>query len=293
MLVLIMNECQYAEEVFLGAKDNEVKKIALRLNYITRFLKQVLGLSDDDCYVQTVDWLERHQQNFSEYAYQSIIDKAISKADKNPLYAINGLTITQRELETITSLNNIQMEKIAFVLLCMCKFQAAAWGFTNNLTKYNLTELFKDARVVVPANARAEILHKLYAAGLFTFPNRVDSECLILNFVDNNSESVIKVDERNCRELAYLYLNWKNHGGYVECQKCGRLFRKTLNKKYCIECAKYQPKTDKLLTCVDCGKTFLISKYNSVSCRCESCQSEVRRKKEHDRYLNNKIPHTI
>ena len=59
--------------------------------------------------------------------------------------------------------------------------------------------------------------------------------------MDNDGEAVLYLDDVDCKELAYVYLNWKNNGsGYTRCQKCNRLMKqsKTKPRKYCEDCAK-------------------------------------------------------
>ena len=61
------------------------------------------------------------------------------------------------------------------------------------------------------------------------------------NFINNDDDVVLNLSEVDCQELAYVYLNWKNHGaGYTRCQRCNRLMKqsKTKPKKYCEDCAK-------------------------------------------------------
>ena len=63
---------------------------------------------------------------------------------------------------------------------------------------------------------------------------------MIVNFINNTDEAVLTLDETDCQELAYVYLNWKNDGkGYTRCQKCNKLIKqsKTRPRKYCEECA--------------------------------------------------------
>ena len=61
-----------------------------------------------------------------------------------------------------------------------------------------------------------------------------------MNFI-NTDEIELELDEADCQELAYVYLNWKNGGkGYAKCKKCSRWMKqsKTKPKKYCEDCGK-------------------------------------------------------
>jgi hypothetical protein len=237
--MLILNEEKYAKDLYDG-KIQDVKSIMAKIRYITRYLVHSKLKSDDDAYRETVKWLQQNHNNFDESSYSNVISDAIKAAEKYPFYIIDDIKITQSELETISSLDNLREEKILFVLLCMAKQQSMANGFTNGLVKYSITDLCKTARVSVQADDREYILYEIVQKGLLGYPKKNNTQCLIVNFI-NNDEVALKLDEDDCKELAYVYLNWKNGGkGYTKCHRCNRWMKqsKTKPKKYCEECAK-------------------------------------------------------
>ncbi len=237
--MLILNEEKYAKDLYDG-KIQDVKSIMAKIRYITRYLVHSKLKSDDDAYRETVKWLQQNHNNFDESSYSNVISDAIKAAEKYPFYIIDNIKITQSELEIISSLDNLREEKILFVLLCMAKQQSMANGFTNGLVKYSITDLCKTARVSVQADDREYILYEIVQKGLLGYPKKNNTQCLIVNFI-NNDEVALKLDEDDCKELAYVYLSWKNGGkGYTKCHRCNRWMKqsKTKPKKYCEECAK-------------------------------------------------------
>lgn len=246
--MLILNEEKYAKDLYYG-ENQDVKSIMTKIRYITRYLVHSERKSNDEVYRDTVKWLRRHHNNFDESGYSNVISDAIKGAAKYPFYIIDNIKITQSELEAISSLDNLRAEKILFVLLCMAKQQSMSNGFVNGLVKYSITELCKTARVSVPADDREYILYEIVKRGLLGYPKKNNTQCLIVNFI-NTDEVVLELDEADCQELAYVYLNWKNNGkGYTKCQRCNRLMKqsKTKPKKYCEECAKEVQKEQKRL----------------------------------------------
>ena len=238
--MLILNEEKYAHSIFNG-KNTEVKSVLHKIGYITRYLLHSLNQSDDVVYKNTVEWLNKHHNNFDEVYYSNLISDAIKKAHTKPFYCIENIRITKSELNIISSLDNLRAEKILFVLLCMAKQQAVSNGFTNGLVKYSITDLCKTARISVPADEREYILYNIIQKGFLDYPKKNNTQCLIVNFIDDSDEVVLNLDESDCYELAYLYLSWKNGGkGYTKCQRCGRIIKqsKTKPKKYCEECAQ-------------------------------------------------------
>ena len=236
--MLILNEEKYAKAIYNG-KNEEEKSILSKVGYITRYLLYVENKNDDEIYKTSVEWLKNYHDNFEESCYSNLISDAIKRAHKQPFYNINNIKITQSELDIISSLNNLRAEKVLFVLLCMAKQQSISMGFTNGLVKYSITDLCKMARISVPAEDREYILYNIIQHGFLDYPKKNNTKCLFVTFIDDVGKSVLNLNEIDCKELAYVYLNWKNNGkGYTKCQKCNRLMKqsKTKPKKYCEEC---------------------------------------------------------
>jgi hypothetical protein len=237
--MLILNEEQYAEKLYFG-NNSEVKTLLPKIGYITRYHLHSLGYNDDENYMQTISWMTANHDNFNESYYSNLIADAVRKAHKKPFYKMDSIKITKSELDAISSLDNLRAEKVLFVLLCMAKQQSVSYGFTNGLVKYSITSLCKMARISVPADEREYILYNIVQAGLLNYPKKNDTQCLIVNFIGDD-EVVLELDETDCKELAYVYLNWKNNGhGYTRCERCNTLMKqsKTKPRKYCETCAQ-------------------------------------------------------
>ena len=101
--MLILNEKNYAEELYLG-KNNEVKSVTAKVGYVTRYQLHVLGYSDDDNYSYTVKWMCKHHDNFDESCYSKLISDAVKKAHKRPFFDVGDIIITKSELAIIASL---------------------------------------------------------------------------------------------------------------------------------------------------------------------------------------------
>lgn len=237
--MLILNEEKYAKDIYDG-NNIEIKSVMSKIRYITRYFLHSENKTDDENYECAVEWMKKHHENFDESCYSNLISDAIKKSHKYPFYNIENIKITQSELDIISSLDNLRAEKILFVLLCMAKQQSVSNGFTNGLVKYSITELCKMARISVPAEDREYILYDIVQRGYLGYPKKNNTQCLIVNFINEMDEAVLTLDEMDCQELAYMYLSWKNGGkGYTKCQKCNRMIKqsKTKPKRYCEECA--------------------------------------------------------
>ena len=107
--MMILNEELYIKNLLLG-KNKDIKSAIKKIGYITRYNTQILNKNEDENYYSTVQWMNKHQDNFDESSYSNVISKAIKGSKKLPLYRIDSISITKNEFETIKSLNNIREE---------------------------------------------------------------------------------------------------------------------------------------------------------------------------------------
>lgn len=272
--MIVLNEEKYARDVLTGRR-TDVKSIIEKISLISRYNYHVLHKSDDESYISIVKWLEKHQDIFCEQSYSNIISKYVSKAKKLPFYYIESIKITRKEMDVIQQQKNIRYEKLLFVLLCLAKVQKISYGFENNLITYDIRQLFKMARVSVPADDREYILHEFLVNGLIALPKRNDTKCLFVNFVDDTEDDIVlEIKEQDCSDLAYCYLYFIKKGNVFRCAKCKKLTKQ--NKKFgdiCQECREADT-SQRTLWCVDCGEEFTVGIKDTQSCRCEECQNK-------------------
>ena len=286
--MLILNEERYAENLYYG-RNNEVKSTVTKIGYITRYLMHTLGFNNEDNYRCTVEWMKYNHANFDESTYSNLISDAIKRAQKNPFYNIESITITQSELEIIATLEDIKAEKVLFVLLCMAKHQAASYGFTRGLVKYSLSDLCKMARISVPTEDREYILYNIIQTGLLGYPKKNNTQCLFVNFINTGDDVALQLNEEHCKDLAYEYLNWKNNGdGYTRCEFCDKVIKRSKSnpKRYCKECIGMLgniPKDVKVIKCADCGKPVYLPILNTKTVRCDECQKSVNESQNRER----------
>ena len=220
-------------------QDNVVRIISS----LAKYNFSIKNMNDKDNYEYIKNWLKIHYRHYVETELYSVIKQKIDAAHTYKLLESDDLIIYQSELDTILSANDIKVEKVLFVVLCVAKLQKNIFGYQNGKYKFSLTNIFKLARVHIPSKDRNNFMHSLLQKGYINAPFRVDDEQRYITFMSNeeHEDGVIKVNEGDFDELAYIYLNWKHDGrGYTRCQKCNRLMKqsKTKPKKYCEECAK-------------------------------------------------------
>lgn len=259
------------------------------------YYTQLNPVDKNDVFWKIVEFMNKYYNDFMYQSYVSTINRDINKAYKYKIKDVSSINITKKEMDKITSLNDIRKEKIAFVILALAKYQNAESKRDNDTFYAKTSEIFKFARVVIPAKERDLYFGFAYREGLLKQNFSIGYNALTAAFVDHDEdEIVLTLDKYDYLELAYAYLNYKN-GGYKRCESCGRWFRlKNSGKQYCSICVPksvYQPMykgqgdeifedAPKKIVCVDCGKDVFLSSYkNTETCRCEQCNSIYQKKR--------------
>lgn len=224
----IIEEEHIGRTIYKRARYNYfVKNLTDKKNYndIIKFITEnnTVGLTDVDIY--------------------EFVNKAIRSAKKTGLKQVDHIYITQSELDFIANLDDIKLEKIAFVLLALAKYHNEVSEDDDDKVYIKLSEVKNMARINMNRVDFEYFYANLYDKGVLKMNNSPISTIQLVTFVSHDEEDkvVFELEEIDYLELAYVYLSWKSGGkGYARCQKCNRLMRqsKTKPRKYCEECAK-------------------------------------------------------
>lgn len=251
-------------------------------------------------------WMSGKTNMFHLSAYAKSIKSHIKKMKDMPWRNVQDtVKIRKSELEYISSFNDIKKEKLLFCYLAVAKFMDMSRKSPSHWENESDTAIFKMAHITIPAAERDYYISDLIngepsAAIYLNYRNDDVSKRIDYISDDENDPVVLELDESSYYELAFVYLNWKNGGGYKKCKSCGRLFRvrgsaigkneqKTTQQgnmaQYCRKCTPvyetlYKDKDEtsldyrpKKVVCVDCGEEFYLDSYMaSKTCRCAECQ---------------------
>lgn len=248
---------------------------------LARYNHHILGMNKEDNYDAILAYMTKNCNDFYEEKYFKIIYRNIASAKKYKFRNVDPVKITRTEIDRILGFNDIRKEKIAFVLLAVAKYYNNVSSDNSNRMYMSMSDLFKLARVAIPCKERASYLHFAYQEGLLVEHMFVGTNLKVVGFIDDSSETVLKLGENDYKELAYTYLNYKN-GGYKRCRGCGKLFKvtkKSSMKLYCKECGQKEEVSEfNIIKCIDCGHEVVINKFDTETCRCEKCYTEYRKK---------------
>lgn len=233
---IILNEKEYS----LNALENVIvdqKSPTLTLNIVSKYLMNE-GMTKKEVKNELNTLMAKGYPFYNAIKWDSIIDKIVNKVFKKgvPIHIINEITVTIGELEAIRKLNNLRLEKLAFVLLIYAKI----YNIRNSNTLYWVNspykDIFEDANIKVTKKMQAQMIHKLVEKEMIECSVIVDCNNLKVLYHDNESDSHMTIND--FRNFVLNYLKWRDEK-IINCNRCASLIEKKGNKKkYCNVCAK-------------------------------------------------------
>ena len=274
-----MNEYTYAENL-LNKQDLKAcdlgDKPSSTLNLLARYYREI-GKNDDEIKELLSDFLNRClKDKYKESKWIDSIFYQVVKSKKYTLKKVDNVIVTKSEIEIIQSVKGKSRQKVLFTLLILAKYYNAVSDKNKNWTNLEYKKIFKLANVQLSIQNQALLINDLYNCGFVNVSKNVGKPNIQVNFVDNESDTVLTITR--LKDLGKEYLMFCGED-YIRCQKCGTLVKNYKNtNKYCKTCGQYQPIETKTVICVDCGREFSVDARITNKIRCDECQGEKKRK---------------
>ena len=182
----------------------------------------------------------KNYKGYNSVNWDLVIEKIVTKAKKYPLIQVNFVCITKHELETIKELQSKRMQRVSFTLLCLAKFYDEVNEKNNDWVNSKINDIFRLARVQISKNDKTLMLNDLRALGLIEYSIKVDNDNVNVQFVDNESEVILQIDD--FRELGYEYMKYCGYGKFINCNDCGKLMKLYSKDNQTVRCAECQHK---------------------------------------------------
>lgn len=233
---VVLNETVQAQNIIengdVGTKPTST------LFLLGKYYRQKEHLTKEQTILKLDEFMQKNYKNYNSVAWENAIEDIAKKAHKYPLKEIDCIWITKSELDTISKIHNIKYEKLIFTMLCYAKFYNTVSENNNGWVNADISEIYRVSRVTVKYRQDKFLyLNDLESLGFISFSNKNDNLNLRVNFIDTESENVLKISD--FRELGYEYLKTVSKDQFVNCQSCHRLVRKKNNRqKYCTDCYK-------------------------------------------------------
>ena len=280
--MILMNERVYAEQLYNGEIKIDTDNLSRDINILVRYCYQILGYKKQQIVKYIDKYLYRNLEFYSDSLWYDSILKYIAQAKNKPLTNISEIEITQKEIDIIKALNNINQEKLLFTYLCLAKYNNKLRDINNNWVSTSHKVVKKLANINVNWNKYAKLMYIFKEAGLITLSKSATNECV--NFIDNDGESIITITMLD--NLGFQYAkSIINDTKIGICTHCGKFFRKSaVNQLICCKCKNKETAIlDKIIVCIDCGAEVRVNSKDNQTCRCEECQKEHIRKYDRER----------
>ncbi len=242
MLGLIVNEKIICEKA-LSEKTLEGKPMKTIRLIIKKYLSE--KLTKEQVFEKVDNFMKDiYKDKYNKSYWKKVITEAIntvSKYNSYNLIDIEKIEIYKEELEIIESLNDITLEKLAFILLVYAKINKIINPTSDGRINVNLNSIFEEAKV----KKDKKLLHKLVELKYILTNTTCDSTTMKINYIKNEGEANIIVDNLQDGNPVTYYLEYKLEYRYGTCEVCSKRFKlksNNSNQKYCNKCYKEKHK---------------------------------------------------
>lgn len=223
------------------------KKPMITIGLLIKYY-HIEGMDKKQINNQIIDFMKKYYKDFSINKWYKKINSAIDKFHKNAnkyksnskLIEIESISITKGELENIEALENLKLEKIAFIMLVYAKISNIIMNNNEGWINKSCATICKEAKVSVKKGEKKEMLFNQLYNKQYILQRKNNSKTSIkVNYQYEDSDEEIIID--NFDEVIYYYLIFKG-GKYKKCEICGKYIKvrssKDNSKKYCNNCAR-------------------------------------------------------
>jgi len=206
------------------------------LSILAKYFKYI-GKNKTQIKKSLIEFCEKYNPYFNEVLSRGKIDGALRSCEKFGLRLAIDIPITNHELDIIKNCGDYKRQKILFVMLAIAKYfkynNTRLTPKKNNkhdddfYVNYKLIDILKIAKINVSKVERRDIIYDLEQSQLVTtIKNRDGGTSFQVNFIDENSEPVIIVDDMD--DIINFYPFY--------CSKCGKETNKAKRHDLCEEC---------------------------------------------------------
>lgn len=220
-----------------------------KLIVYTKYLRQK-GWSEANIRNEIDDLMGEYYIGFVMDDWDDTLRKIVSRYTKKDRVefkkAKNKIHINYEELEFIKSQDNIEIEKLLYIMLVLGKLDAkedseSLWVNCDRQILFTLSRYkFKRGDRM---EQRGSVIHDILMKGLIDRNRGVTSTGIKLLYGDNIDikEGIdLELNYENIENIIVTYLDWRQKEDYHYCKRCGKEIKKgkTSPIKYCPSCKK-------------------------------------------------------
>lgn len=180
------------------------------------------------------DFMIRCDPHLSLVKWDGAITSALSVAEKYPMININGVMVTEPEMEKIDTLPSALQKRLMFTLVCLAKYGNIVNLNNNGWVNLAQRDIFALANITMTTKRQSLMINDLWQLGMIGYSCLVDNINLQVRILEDGDDALYVSDFRN---LGNQYMRYVSDG-YIECESCGLVIKQTGNRqKFCRECA--------------------------------------------------------
>lgn len=230
---IVLNEREWAENAIAGRQLG--KTPAETLSRVARYYYHVEGYKKADVRKKLEEFMLQCDPRIILVKWSDLLDSIVRNVNKYPLIEVEGVDITEAELEAIAALDGTLIQRLAFTLLCMAKYWNLANPGNRNWVNTQDKDIMRMANIGTSIKRQSDMFYALKEAGFLRFSRKVDSLNTQVRFIKENSP--VKLHISDFRNLGNQYLMYCG-GPFMQCVQCGLTVKRQCNaQKYCPDCA--------------------------------------------------------
>lgn len=250
-----------------NVKPAEMEK--MRLEKIDRVYNQIMNVIK----FSTTEYEQIRQ----EYSIKKLIKDKIVNGYKT-IVNIEYIPIYQEDIDFISSIEDIDYQKLLFSILCYVRYSQIKYNNDNLWCNYKLSLYFKSAGLKHNQKQQYILLRRLIELNLIKSSFKIDKLSFYALFMEQYTpqKEIYKVTSFDELGMTYLELIGEP---IIECVTCHKKIKNPKNEEWviCNKCKRKEEfkewKTMKKIICCECGKSTLVSRSNKTQVRCKQCQA--------------------
>lgn len=230
---IVLNEREWAENAITGRQLG--KAPAETLSRVARYYYHVEGYKKAEVRKKLEEFMLQCDPRIVLVKWSDLLDSIVRNVNKYRLIEIDGVDITQAELDVIAALDGTLIQRLAFTLLCVAKYWNLANPGNRSWVNTQDKDIMRMANIGTSIKRQSDMFYALREVGLLRFSRKVDSLNTQVRFV--KEDSPVKLHINDFRNLGNQYLMYCG-GPFMQCVQCGLTVKRQCNaQKYCPDCA--------------------------------------------------------
>lgn len=288
----ILNEKEFVQ-ICLQHNTFEKDNIRRTLELIAQYYYQYLGFRKVKITSLLLEFLEKSYPPhlLNKRKWELTCEKIARHTGGKPLLEIEGVWLTEKELETIKGIESKTIARLAFTMACIAKMNNARNAKNNGWLNLDTKIIFEAASVAGGRTSRDMRIADMLDMGLIEIPKKTDKVNIRVAFLDDDSANALFVSDFRELGLYFRKAILMERKCYIgKCRDCGVYFKQPKKSiipgdlETCPNCIeernKMKPPVLVQKVCVDCGKVFYVDARANQKTRCNDCYTVYRREQK-------------